>query len=317
MMQNTPPLPVTIISGYLGSGKTTLVNHLLRHADGRHIVVLVNDFGELPIDADLIATADGDTINLANGCACCSMGGDLFNALVDVLERSPPPEYLLIEASGVADPARIANIARAEPDLRLDAILALVDAETISDLIKDRLIGPTLEQQLATSQLIIVNKMDLVDNTRQAQTTELIRTIAPDARLLETSFSKVPVDVVLGIHLADTLEGAISETHEMHDNGYARWSKLFERPVSRQELEQALDQMDNSVLRLKGVVQFSDIEQAHVVQCVGTRCTIEPLAQSPPPRQCGLVAIGLKDQLDISMLDNIFDTLANNSKADH
>ena len=125
MTENNTPLPVTIISGYLGSGKTTLVNHLLRHSDGRRIVVLVNDFGELPIDADLIISADGDTINLANGCACCSMGGDLFNALVDVLDRSPPPQYLLIEASGVADPARIANIARAEPDLRLDEVDAM------------------------------------------------------------------------------------------------------------------------------------------------------------------------------------------------
>ena len=109
------PLPVTLVSGYLGAGKTTLINHLLRHANGRRLMVMVNDFGELPIDTDLIESRLGNTITLANGCICCSIGTDLAGAFIDLLNLDPMPDHLLIEASGVAEPHRIANIARAEP----------------------------------------------------------------------------------------------------------------------------------------------------------------------------------------------------------
>lgn len=127
---NNAPLPVTLISGYLGAGKTTLVNHVLRNTNGRKFLVMVNDFGELPIDADLIESDDGDTITLANGCICCSMNGDLAGAFIDLLNRDPLPDHLLIEASGVAEPNRIANLARAEPDLSLHGIIVLRTALT-------------------------------------------------------------------------------------------------------------------------------------------------------------------------------------------
>lgn len=194
------PLPLTIVSGYLGAGKTTLINHLLRHTDGRRLIVLVNDFGELPIDADLIESQDGDTLNLANGCACCSMGGDLFNALVNVLDRTPRPHHLLIEASGVADPVRIANIALAEPDLILDGTLCLVDAENIGEYIKDDQIGETVSHQLASSDLILVNKLDLIDDKRRSELTELLANYAPKAQKIETKYSCIPIDVAIGSH---------------------------------------------------------------------------------------------------------------------
>ena len=129
-MTALPPLPVTVIAGYLGAGKTTLVNHLLRHAGGRRLSVLVNDFGKIAIDADLIAARDGDSMTLANGCVCCSIGGDLYRALTRALDRRPRADALVIEASGVAEPARLAEIARAEPDLLLAGIVVLVDARS-------------------------------------------------------------------------------------------------------------------------------------------------------------------------------------------
>ena len=110
-MQPTDRLPVTVIGGYLGAGKTTLVNHLLRHAGGRRIAVLVNDFGALPIDADLIEARDGDLLAIAGGCVCCSYGSDLMDALAALLERSPRPDHLVIETSGVALPGSVARSA--------------------------------------------------------------------------------------------------------------------------------------------------------------------------------------------------------------
>ncbi|MDP5350234.1 MAG: GTP-binding protein, partial [Paracoccaceae bacterium] len=123
-----PRLPLTVIGGYLGAGKTTLINRLLREDHGQRVLVMVNDFGAINIDADLLVSADGDTMTLTNGCVCCTMGADLFMAMGDALDRRPRPDHLVIEASGIADPARIATAARAEPDMAYGGIAVVVDA---------------------------------------------------------------------------------------------------------------------------------------------------------------------------------------------
>lgn len=124
-----PPLPVTIVGGYLGAGKTTLVNHLLRHADGLRIAVLVNDFGDLPIDADLIESADGDVIALAGGCVCCAFGSDLVGALIALARRAPRPDHVLIETSGVALPGAVARTLTLVAGLERQGVLVVVDAQ--------------------------------------------------------------------------------------------------------------------------------------------------------------------------------------------
>lgn len=160
MQTPASPLPVTVISGYFGAGKTTLVNHLLRHPGGRRLMVLVNDFGELAIDADLIAADEGNILTLANGCVCCSMGGNFDNALVDELEMEERPDHLVTEASGVAKPARIANIARAESDLLLDGVVTVIDAENFDRHLADHLIADSVMDQIAAADLLLVNKAD-------------------------------------------------------------------------------------------------------------------------------------------------------------
>ncbi len=309
MNHDNAPLPVTIISGYLGTGKTTLVNHLLRHANGRRLLVLVNDFGELPIDLDLIESVEGDTINLSNGCACCSMGGDLFNALVDVLDKSPRPDYLLIEASGVADPVRIGNIARAERDLKLDSILSLVDGETITGMIDDPLVGETIAHQLAASDIILLNKIDLVGEAKRKKLGQLMGRVAPGAQTIETLYSAVPVDLALGIRLPENRQKTTQETAENHNDIYARWSATTDKRLDRNRFEQALVKLSRQTLRLKGIVYFSDSERAHIVQGVGRRSTIEPSPTllTSGPGQSRLVAIGIKYKLDGSALDRLFE----------
>jgi len=306
--RETAPLPTTIISGYLGAGKTTLINHLLRNAGGQRLVVLVNDFGDLPIDLDLIESVEGDTINLSNGCACCSMGGDLFNALVNVLDMSPRPDHLLIEASGVADPARIANIARAERDLKLDSILSLVDAETVGDMIDDPLVGETISHQLATSDIILLNKIDLVTKAKRDRLNKLIDSVAPGARTIETEFSSVPIDMALGIRLPERPKISLEETADIHSDIYVKWSNTTDKRFNRDIFEKTLGKLTPQTLRLKGIVYFSDSEDAYVVQGVGNRTIIEPSPGSEisNPGQSRLVAIGIKNKLDCSALDRAF-----------
>ena len=150
MTDTKPPLPVSVISGYLGAGKTSLVNRLLSGDHGQRIMVLVNDFGEIALDESLIESRDGDLIALANGCMCCQIGGDLYDAIDQILKRRQNLDHLLIETSGVADPAKIGQIAIAEPELRLNAILVLVDALNFSDGMADPLLADTLEQAATT-----------------------------------------------------------------------------------------------------------------------------------------------------------------------
>ncbi|MEX2518274.1 MAG: GTP-binding protein, partial [Paracoccaceae bacterium] len=121
-----------MVSGYLGAGKTSLVNHLLRNAGGRRIMVMVNDFGALDIDADLLESATEDTITLANGCVCCTMGTELLYALSDALDRRPRPDWLVIEASGVADPRKIAAAAHAEREMTYQGVVVMAYAASLA-----------------------------------------------------------------------------------------------------------------------------------------------------------------------------------------
>ncbi|MBN8494467.1 MAG: GTP-binding protein [Burkholderiales bacterium] len=157
------PIPVSVIGGYLGAGKTTLVNHLLRHAGGRRLAVLVNDFGELPIDDALIEARDGNLLRLAGGCVCCSFGSDLLGALQQLSALSPPPQQLLLECSGVARPGAVARTLTLLPALQRDAVLVLADAESLRERAADRYVGELVQQQLAEADLIALNKCDRID----------------------------------------------------------------------------------------------------------------------------------------------------------
>ncbi|MEL7156360.1 MAG: GTP-binding protein, partial [Actinomycetota bacterium] len=159
-------IPVTVIGGYLGSGKTTLVNHLLRGADER-IAVLVNDFGSVNIDADLIESQDGETLRLANGCICCSLAEGFAAALDTVLELDPRPDRLVLEASGVADPAAVAAYGHG-PGLLLDAVVVVVDGETVRAQAADGYLAQTIDGQLRAADVLVANKLDLVPEEERA-----------------------------------------------------------------------------------------------------------------------------------------------------
>mgnify|MGYP001015843145 FL=1 len=156
-------LPAIVVGGWLGAGKTTLVNRLLRAADGRRIAVLVNDFGEVSIDADLIVSRDGPVMNLAGGCVCCAVGSDLLEALIALPSRLPALDLVIVETSGVALPAAVARSVRLAAGVTVDGTVVLVDAETVRARADDRYVGDTVLRQLAEADLLLLNKVDLVD----------------------------------------------------------------------------------------------------------------------------------------------------------
>jgi G3E family GTPase len=162
------PVPVTLLTGFLGAGKTTLLNRILQGSHGLRIGVMVNDFGAVNIDAQLVDAIAGDVVDLSNGCVCCTMRGGLVQQTLKLLSRRNPPDYLVVEASGISDPVGVAGAFRTtalREQTRLDAVVALVDVEHIRDAYLDQQL---IHDQLASADVIVLNKVDLVDEQARA-----------------------------------------------------------------------------------------------------------------------------------------------------
>ena len=155
-------VPMSVLGGFLGVGKTTLLNRILSGGHGVRYAVLVNDFGELAVDGGLVAAHDGETVTFANGCVCCSMGDDLVVTLDRLLHGDRPPEHILVEASGVADPRAIADVATLHPGLSRDLVVVLADVETVRERYGDHRLRDTVARQLAAADLLVLNKCDRV-----------------------------------------------------------------------------------------------------------------------------------------------------------
>ena len=219
------PAPVTILSGFLGAGKTTLLNHILHGNHGLKIAALVNDFGAINIDAQLVVGVEGKAVNLSNGCICCTIRGDLLKETLKLLRQEDPPEYIIIETSGVSDPIAVANTfltPEIKPLVRLDSILVVVDADNILTLDEENF-GLALDQ-IAVADIVVLNKVDLVTaeeleeikselmrrigprmkmrkvflNVVDIQT-DLTRRNVPEARILEVTYGQAPLELVLGV----------------------------------------------------------------------------------------------------------------------
>lgn len=283
------PIPVTVIGGYLGSGKTTLLNHLLRQTGDRRIALLVNDFGDIGIDGDLIARADGDTITLTNGCVCCMIGSDLTTALWSVRDRPDPPDHVIIEASGIADPAPIAHHALT-PGFDLDGIVVLLDAETVRRRERHPVVGRTIRRQLAAADVLVLNKTDLVSAGQLAELTDWLAGSAPGVPVLPARDGAVPLPALVGFGH----DIAPDPDPPSHAHDYVTASQTLYGPIDRAGLERYLDDLQAGVLRVKGIVRLTDSPRLRtVVHRVASRRAIT--TEGPwTPGECGrLVVIAL------------------------
>jgi G3E family GTPase len=308
---STAPLPLTVLGGYLGAGKTTLLNHLLSDAGARRIAVLVNDFGSLNIDAALVRTHAGDTIELANGCLCCSLVSGFAEVLSQVKARAAEFDHVVIEASGVAEPLRVAQMAQGF-GFPIDALLVVVDGERIEAQVADKYVGDVVRRQLRQADLLLVNKLDLISEERRDALRLVLGSLAPGIPRLEMVRGQVPVGLVLGSHLGAPLPNLLSdawlgglsdgvpgvgfdasEAVHRHRERFETWTLASERPLSRQELERFARGLPEGIARAKGFVVLEDApERPHLFQVVGHRWSLEPLEAGSAIPGTHLVVIG-------------------------
>ena len=280
MPEAVTQIPVTVLTGYLGSGKTTLLNRILTETHGKRFAVIVNEFGEVGIDNDLIVDADEEIFEMNNGCICCTVRGDLIRIIAGLMRRSHAFDGIVVETTGLADPAPVAQTFFVDEDVsrktKLDAIVTVADAKHLPEQI-DR--TPEAQEQLAFADVVLVNKVDLVDENGLATVERRIRKINPYATIHRTERCGLDLAKVLGrdaFNLDRILEvepGFLTEEHaHEHDDEIASLSLVADEPMDPARfvswIQDTTQRYGTDILRMKGIIAMADDDRRFVVQGV-------------------------------------------------
>jgi len=331
-------LPVTIITGFLGSGKTTLLNHILSNQQGLKTAVLVNEFGELGIDNELIVTTDDNMVELNNGCICCTINDDLIDAVYKVLERQEAIDYLVVETTGLADPLPVALTflgTELRDMTRLDSIVTVVDSENFS---LDLFDSEAAYSQIAYGDIILLNKTDLVDEAGVDRLEVRIRDIKNDARILRTQQAKAQLPLILSVGLFESDKYFHPESEHSHDHdhghdhhdhdhhhdhhhhdhhdhdhhshhlendGFTSVSFQSDRPFLIKKFQDFLDyQLPSNIFRAKGILWFEESPKRHIFHLSGKRFSIDDEEwKGEPKNQLVLIGQDLEHEKLLSQLE--------------
>ena len=336
-------LPVTIITGFLGSGKTTLLNYILTNQEGLKTAVLVNEFGEIGIDHELIVTTEDNMVELSNGCICCTINEDLVQAVYRVLERPEKVDYLIVETTGVADPLPVA-LTFLGTELRdmtiLDSIITMVDCSNFSlDLFNSQ----AAYSQIAYGDIILLNKIDLVDEADVDALEIRIRDIKEAARILRTQQSQVPLPFILSVGLFESSKYFDSKEakkdtedkdkhhhhndHHHHHNdhhhggdhldsdGFMSISFESDKPFAVRKFQYFLDnQLPENVFRAKGILWFDESPKRHIFHLSGKRFTLDDDEwKGDPKNQVVLIGQNLDSKVLYKQIEDCI-SLTSNSR---
>ena len=286
---------ITILSGFLGAGKTSLLNHILRQNKDRRIAILVNDFGKINIDNDLIESREEFKLNLTGGCICCTIQKDLLSSVINLMKQEEKPEYLIIECSGAADPSQVLNTLYSpllKFHLHVDGLFTVIDSSQLMD-IENKEYKALVKQQVEAANLLILNKIDLADAQTLESVRRFVRKISPKAVMLESVRCRVPVDLILGFKDLPEIKASPQQrsmdvhVHEAHDHGddhgnkeidilpavpeshfskidkphdlvFESWSFSSNRPLRKQSFKKLMEDLPPDIIRAKGFVHWDD-----------------------------------------------------------
>ena len=307
-------VPVITIGGFLGAGKTTLVNRILAQADGKRTVVFVNDFGTINIDYDLIEVSDTDRIDLKNGCVCCTLNDKLISSIVRFC-REDQPDTFVIESSGISDPRSLDQwifALQSAGYVRLTNRIYVLDADQFGSLGYEN--TEVLIDHAVASDLVLVNKSDLASDEELRELEAILARSTGDTAVCRTTHCDIAIDSIFERHESVSLscDGVVLPDVELvrsHTDRYRSWSKTVERPLRREAFQEFLKELSGKALRAKGTVVFDD-DPSHLsaFDLVGNRITKRTIGNCSPQHVSKLLVIGKNGNLNLEELEDRFAT---------